>query len=129
MPPSILYIVLEDFSAVSSPTFDTAATAPAAYRRSTPYLAALASRGVAFRRAYCQAPICNPSRTSILTGRRPTATGVYGNDDAFPRGMLTLVDAIRAAECERRVSATRGAARCRASSSPGWDGWTVRGVA
>lgn len=44
----------------------------------TPHLDALAARGTAFLNAHCQAPLCNPSRTSLMLGLRPTTTGVYG---------------------------------------------------
>lgn len=44
----------------------------------TPHLDALAARGTLFTNAHCQAPLCNPSRTSLLTGLRPTTTGIYG---------------------------------------------------
>ncbi len=44
----------------------------------TPNLDALAGRGSAMLNAHCQAPLCNPSRTSLLLGLRPTTTGVYG---------------------------------------------------
>src|SRR5688572_14366611 len=44
----------------------------------TPHLDALAKRGAALLNAHCQAPICNPSRTSLMLGLRPTTTGIYG---------------------------------------------------
>lgn len=61
----------------------------------TPAMAKLAARGMTFTNAHCQAPLCNPSRTSIMTGRRPTSTGVYGlapwirNVDALS-GLVTM---------------------------------------
>ncbi|MGD9857940.1 MAG: sulfatase-like hydrolase/transferase, partial [Planctomycetaceae bacterium] len=45
----------------------------------TPNLDRLAKRGVTFTHAYCAAPACNPSRTALLTGLRPSSTGVYHN--------------------------------------------------
>ncbi len=45
----------------------------------TPNLERLAKRGCLFTHAYCAAPGCNPSRTAILTGLRPSTSGVYGN--------------------------------------------------
>jgi arylsulfatase A-like enzyme len=49
----------------------------------TPHLDRLASWGVRFERAYAQYPLCNPSRTSLLTGRYPTQTGVMDNETWF----------------------------------------------
>ena len=45
----------------------------------TPNLDRLAGLGTTFTRAYCAAPVCNPSRTALMSGRRPSASGVYSN--------------------------------------------------
>ncbi len=44
----------------------------------TPHLDRLAARGTTMLNAHCQAPLCNPSRTSLMLSLRPTTTGVYG---------------------------------------------------
>lgn len=43
----------------------------------TPHLDRLAKRGVLFERAYCQQALCNPSRASLLTGRRPDRLRIW----------------------------------------------------
>jgi len=59
----------------------------------TPNLDRLAGRGLRFANAWVQYPLCNPSRTSMLTGRHPTTTGALSNRnyfrDAYPE-MVTL---------------------------------------
>ncbi len=45
----------------------------------SPNMDRLAERGMLFANAHCQAPICNPSRTSIMYGLRPSTSGVYMN--------------------------------------------------
>ncbi len=59
----------------------------------TPHLDKLAARGTCFLNAHCQSPLCNPSRTSLLLGRRPTSTGIYGLAP-LPRDLPLLQDAV-----------------------------------
>ena len=62
----------------------------------TPNLDRLVSEGVSFTRAYCQCPICTPSRASFLTGLYPSAIHVNRNGNAyFPEG-VTLVTRVLA---------------------------------
>ena len=58
----------------------------------TPRIDRLAARGTVFLNAHVQAPLCNPSRASLLTGLRPSTTGIHG-----------LVPGIRAVERTRQV--------------------------
>ena len=57
----------------------------------TPHLERLAQRGVSFTRAYCASPACNPSRVAVLTGLRPSTTGVYGNKSDWKSAMPDVV--------------------------------------
>ncbi|TWO34500.1 sulfatase [Seonamhaeicola sediminis] len=69
--PNVLFIAVDDlnnmigpidnFSNVKTPNFDR-----------------LANMGVTFTNAHVQAPLCGPSRASIMTGLRPSNTGIYG---------------------------------------------------
>jgi len=45
----------------------------------TPNIDRLARMGTAFTRSYCAAPVCNPSRAALMSGLRPSTSGVYDN--------------------------------------------------
>ena len=65
----------------------------------TPNIDRLAKRGVSFTRAYCSAPLCNPSRISLLTGVAPSKSGVYGNGEKLRQKLpdaVTLMQHFRA---------------------------------
>src|ERR671912_872244 len=53
----------------------------------TPNIDRIAENGVRFDRAYCQFPLCSPSRTSVMTGLAPDTTKVYDLQTHF-RGLL-----------------------------------------
>lgn len=60
----------------------------------TPNFDRLAKLGVSFSRAYCASPVCNPSRAALMSGLRPSTSGVYENNIDFrpliaPEKMLT----------------------------------------
>lgn len=57
----------------------------------TPHLDGLAAHGTVFNRAYCQQAVCSPSRTSLLTGRRPDTTHVYDLETHFRKFLPDVV--------------------------------------
>ena len=70
-PPNILMIAIDDLN-------DWVGCLDGHPQAQTPHIDRLAKRGTLFTNAHCQAPLCNASRTSLLTGLRPSTTGVYG---------------------------------------------------
>lgn len=57
----------------------------------SPHIDRLASGGTTFNRAYCQQAVCSPSRTSLLTGRRPDTTRVFDLQTHF---RMTIPDVV-----------------------------------
>ncbi|MEW4487962.1 sulfatase [Thalassoglobus sp. JC818] len=68
--PNVLFIAIDDLN-------DWEGCLGGHPQAKTPYMDRLAERGTLFSNAHCQAPLCNSSRTAIMTGLRPSSTGVY----------------------------------------------------
>lgn len=89
---NVLFIDIEDMTAESLGCFGNPLV-------KTPNLDGFAAGAVRFHRCYCQGPICNPSRSSFMTGLRPGSTGVYANSDPMstklPPGTLSLGEMLR----------------------------------
>jgi len=81
--PNVLFIAIDDLN-------DWVGCLESHPQVKTPHIDALAERGTLFTNAHCQAPLCNPSRTSVMTGLRPSTTGIYGLSPWFRK-----VDALK----------------------------------
>ncbi|MDB6028084.1 MAG: Sulfatase [Verrucomicrobiales bacterium] len=71
--PNVLLIIADDLNDWIGPLHGNPQV-------KTPNLDKLAARGMTFRNAQASAPLCNPSRASFMSGRRPSTTGIYDND-------------------------------------------------
>jgi arylsulfatase A-like enzyme len=83
--PNILFIAVDDLN-------DWVGSLGGHPQVKTPNMDALAARGVNFKRAYCASPVCNPSRTALMTGLRSSTSGVYGN--ALDRAKSPAADVV-----------------------------------
>jgi hypothetical protein len=90
--PNVLFIAVDDLR-------DWARHLGGHPNAKTPNIDRLAKRGISFTRAYCSAPLCNPSRISLLTGIAPFRSGVYGNGERLRNKLpdaVTLMQHFRA---------------------------------
>lgn len=69
--PNVLFIAIDDLN-------DWVGCMAGHPDARTPNIDRLAESGTLFQNAHCQAPLCGPSRTSLMTGLLPSTTGVYG---------------------------------------------------
>ena len=69
--PNVLFIAIDDLN-------DWIGCMDGHAQSQTPHIDTLAEQGTLFLNAHCQSPVCNPSRTSVMTGLRPSTTGIYG---------------------------------------------------
>jgi len=78
--PNVLFIAVDDLNdwvgCLSDPELVEGGGHP---QTQTPNIDRLAARGMLFTNAHCQGTMCNPSRISLLWGRRPSSTGFYDN--------------------------------------------------
>lgn len=70
--PNILLIAIDDLN-------DWVGVYDGHPQAKTPNIDKLAEKAVVFRNASCPGPVCGPSRSSLLSGYRPSTTGIYGN--------------------------------------------------
>jgi len=70
-PPNILFIAVDDLN-------NMIGNLGAYPNTKTPNIDRLAAKGILFSDAHCQAPLCGPSRASLMLGLRPSTTGIYG---------------------------------------------------
>lgn len=85
--PNVLFIAIDDLN----DWIGCLGGHPAAL---TPNIDGLAKRGVLFSNAHCQAPICGPSRASLMSGLLPSTTGIYGQikDENIRRASAATAD-------------------------------------
>lgn len=86
---NVLFIMADDFN--------TALSGYGHPQCKTPNLDRLAKRGTSFTRAYCQFPLCGPSRASIMSGRYPLSNGVTDNAKKLRADTITLAQCFRQA--------------------------------
>src|SRR5688572_7318089 len=82
--PNVLFIAVDDLNDWIGPLNGYKGV-------KTPNIDKLAKQGMNFTRAYCPAPVCNPSRAALLTGVRPSTSGVYQNFHPWRRALPNAV--------------------------------------
>lgn len=86
--PNILFVMCDQLSALATSPYGNQDVL-------TPNLAELAQRGVVFERSYCNAPLCAPSRASMMTGRLASQIPVNDNAEELPASVPTFVHHLR----------------------------------
>ncbi|MEM1223540.1 MAG: sulfatase [Verrucomicrobiota bacterium] len=80
--PNVLFIMADDLN--------TALSGYGHPQCRTPNLDKLASTGISFNQAYCQFPLCGPSRASIFSGQYPEKNGILKNNVSLPDSTVSL---------------------------------------
>jgi arylsulfatase A-like enzyme len=87
--PNILLVISDQFR------WDCIGAVGANPMNLTPNLDAMASRGVLFRSAFCNQPVCAPARASMFTGQYPAKHGVWKNGIGIDENATTLAGTLR----------------------------------
>ena len=87
--PNILFIQTDQMSASALPCYGNLIA-------KTPNIDRLAAEGVVFESAYCNFPLCAPSRFSMMAGQLASRIGAYDNGAEFPSSIPTLAHYLRA---------------------------------
>ena len=87
--PNILFIMADQMAAPLLPLHDSRSPVR------MPHLARLAAEGVVFDSAYCNSPLCAPSRFSLVSGQLPSKIGAYDNAAEFPADVPTYAHYLR----------------------------------
>lgn len=88
--PNILFIMADQMAAPALPIYGHKVV-------KAPHLTALGERGVVFESAYCNSPLCAPSRFALMAGCLPAAIGAYDNAADFPADVPTFAHYLRLA--------------------------------
>ena len=81
--PNVLFIIADDLR-------DYAGWMGGHPQSVTPNMDRLAKMGMRFTNAHCNYALCNPSRTSLLTGMLPSSSGVFGNEQDWRRSVQII---------------------------------------
>jgi choline-sulfatase len=86
--PNILMIMADQLTALALPAYGHKVVR-------TPHLDRLAAEGVLFEQAYCNFPLCAPSRASLMSGKLASRIGVYDNAAEFRASVPTFAHGLR----------------------------------
>ncbi|MFN2485999.1 MAG: choline-sulfatase [Acidimicrobiia bacterium] len=95
--PNILLVMADQLAAQALPVYGHAGVL-------APHMLRLAEGGVVFESAYCNSPLCAPSRFSMMSGRLPSRIGAYDNASNFGSDIPTMAHYLRAAGYHTCVS-------------------------
>lgn len=87
--PNILFIMTDQLAGPALPCYGHPIV-------KAPHITGLAEKGVVFDNAYCNSPLCAPSRASMMTGQLPSRIGAFDNAAQFPSDVPTFAHYLRA---------------------------------